>query len=411
MTQEVLLWVILAIIVFGYLFESILDYLNVRSAREEMPDEASDIYDAEKYRTSIQYLKETSKFSAYTSTFSLLLTILVLWFGVFGVIDEYLRGFTEHYIALPLLFFAVIMIASDVINLPFQLYRNFVIEEKYGFNKSTLGIFFMDKLKGYLVGALLGGILFSALLLIVDWLGSDFWFVFWIVISIFILFMNMFYTTLIVPLFNKLTPLEDGELKSAINDYCKSVDFPLTNIFVIDGSKRSSKSNAFFSGLGKKKKIVLYDTLIENHSVEELVAVLAHEVGHYKKKHIIQGFVLSIAQTGLMLFILSTMIFNESLSSALGASEMGIHLNLIAFGLLYSPISMILGILMNLLSRKNEFEADAYAANTYKGSALIEALKRLASTNLSNLMPNKWYVFFNYSHPPLLVRMKAIRLI
>ena len=408
MAPETILLVIVSIILFGYVFDNLLDYLNIRAAREEMPVEAEGIYDPEKYRNSIRYLKTRSRFSSITSTFSLVLTLVVLLTGFFGVVDEFARSITEHFILLPLLFFGVLLIGSDIINIPFQLYSTFVIEERFGFNKTTVKTFITDKLKGYLLSAILGGAILSVLLYLVDILGSNFWVVFWIVISLFVLFMNMFYTTLIVPLFNKLTPLEDGDLKSSINEYCASVKFPLTNIFVIDGSKRSSKSNAFFSGIGKKKKVVLYDTLVNNHTEEQLVAVLAHEVGHYKRKHIIQGFVLSILQTGLMLFILSQMIFNESLSTALGASEVGIHLNLIAFGLLYSPISLIIGLIMNLVSRKNEFEADAYAAETYKGAALIGALKGLAADNLSNLKPHKWYVFFNYSHPPLLERVAAI---
>jgi STE24 endopeptidase len=222
------------------------------------------------------------------------------------------------------------------------------------------------------------------------------------------LLINVFYTSLLLPLFNKLTPLENGSLREAIEQYSQQVQFPLDNIFVMDGSKRSSKANAFFSGLGKRKKVVLFDTLIENHDEEELVAVLAHEVGHYKKKHVIQGFVLSVLQTGIMLFILSRFVSASVLSEAMGGSSNAIHLNLLAFGLLYSPLSMVIGILMNLFSRKNEFEADNYAANTYEASPLKEALIRLHAENLSNLTPHPWYVFFHYSHPPLLQRLAAL---
>jgi STE24 endopeptidase len=272
-------------------------------------------------------------------------------------------------------------------------------------------VFWLDKLKGYLLGAVIGGVILSVLLLLVDSLGVNFWLVFWVAISLFMFIMNMFYTSLILPLFNKLSPLEEGELRDAITAYAKQVDFPLTKIFVIDGSKRSSKANAFFSGLGKKKKVVLYDTLIENHSIQELVAIFAHEVGHYKKKHIQQGLVLSVLQTGLMLYILSLLIFNTELSIALGGDTMRIHLNLIAFGILYSPISMITGLLMNMLSRKNEFEADQYASETANGADLAGALKKLSADNLSNLLPHPAYVFFNYSHPPLLKRISAIETI
>ncbi len=221
--------------------------------------------------------------------------------------------------------------------------------------------------------------------------------------------MNMFYTSLILPLFNKLNPLEDGPLKEGIEAYSRSVNFPLDNIFVMDGSKRSSKSNAFFSGIGKRKKIVLFDTLIQNHTNEELIAVLAHEVGHFKKKHIIWGYVSSLGQTGLTLYILSLMIFSPTLSIALGGTQSAIHLNLLAFGILYSPISNIISIFMNMISRKNEYAADRFAGSTYDGQHLVAALKKLSVNNLSNLFPHPAYVFFHYSHPPLLERLEALK--
>ena len=270
------------------------------------------------------------------------------------------------------------------------------------------GTFVMDKLKGYLLAIIIGGLLGSSLLWLILEIGKDFWWYFWVLISVFMLFMQMFYSSLILPLFNKLTPLEDADLRSAIVNYCNKVDFPLTHLFVMDGSKRSKKSNAFFMGIGKKKKIVLYDTLVKNHSIEELVSILAHEVGHYKKKHIISGLVITILQTGFILFILSLFVYNENLSFALGSDMIGIHLNLIAFSILYSPLSSLTGIVMNMYSRKNEFEADAFARKTYKAEPLKEALKKLSVDNLSNLYPHPFYVFIHYSHPPLLVRLKAL---
>ena len=300
------------------------------------------------------------------------------------------------------------MIASDILSLPFQWYSTFVIEEKYGFNKTTVKTFILDKLKGYLLGAVIGGGLLSLLIYLVQSIGADFWIWFSLMAAAFVLFINMFYTSLILPLFNKLTPLADGELKNAIEEFARKIDFPLDNIFVLDGSKRSKKANAFFSGIGKKKKIVLYDTLIENHTTEELVAVLAHEVGHFKKKHIIWGFVLSVIQIVFTLFVLSLMIFNEHVSMAMGGTEQAIHLNLIAFTILFSPISGITGLFMSMLSRKNEFEADAYAKENYNGGALARALKKLSVDSLSNLYPHPVYVFFHYSHPPLLKRLQKI---
>ena len=322
--------------------------------------------------------------------------------------DQWLRMFISNSILLALAFFAALYIIADLLSTPLQWYGTFVIEEKFGFNKTTIKTFWLDKFKGYLLAIVLGGPLIWLLLFLIEQLGPAFWIYFLLAISAFSLFLNVFYTSLILPIFNKLTPLPDGELKSAIQHYSKEVSFPLANIFVIDGSKRSSKSNAFFSGLGRKKKVVLYDTLIENHSAEELVSILAHEVGHYKKKHIIQAYVLSVLQSALMLFLLSLMVQNESLSLALGGQQMSIHLNLLAFGMLYSPVSKVLGVFMNFISRKNEYQADSFAAITADRQALVSALKKLSIDNLSNLWPHKWYVFFHYSHPPLVKRLQAL---
>ncbi len=408
MDAQSLLILLLAILTFDFTFNKVLEYLNIKSMKEELPEEVKGIYDEEKYKKSIAYSKANNKFGLITSTFSFILSFVLLATGFFGWFDAWVSSFFNNEIIISLAFFGILFLASDILNIPFQIYDTFVIEEKFGFNKTTPKTFIFDKIKGYLLTAVLGGIILFALLKLIDLFGPNFWIWFWIVISLFILFMNMFYTTLILPLFNKLTPLEDGDLKTAIEEYSRKVKFPLDNIFVIDGSKRSAKSNAFFSGIGKKKKIVLYDTLIENHTREELVAVLAHEVGHFKKKHIVSGYILSILQTGLTLFIMSLVIFSPSMSQALGADEFAIHLNLLAFGILYSPISHFISIFMNILSRKNEYEADAFARDTYDGSFLQQALKKLSVDNLSNLFPHPAYVFINYSHPPLLKRLAAM---
>ncbi len=409
MTPSILLNILLAIIAIDFIFNKALEYLNIRNMREDLPAEVSDIYDEEKYKKSIAYARVNNKFGLLTSTFSFVLSFILLLTGFFGWMDQWVSGFASGEILVPLLFFGILMLGSDVLQWPFQLYDTFVIEEKFGFNKTTPKTFILDKLKGYLLAAVIGGIILAILIKLMGWVGPSFWIYFWIVIALFTLFMNMFYTTLILPLFNKLSPLEDGDLKQAIEAYSKSVSFPLDNIYVIDGSKRSAKSNAFFSGIGKKKKIVLYDTLIANHPTEELVAVLAHEVGHFKKKHIITGYILSVLQMGFTLFIMSKIIFSPIVSQALGGDQLAIHLNLLAFGILYSPISHIIGILMNLLSRKNEYEADAFAGTTYNGTFLQAALKKLSVDNLSNLFPHPLYVFFNYSHPPLLQRLGALK--
>lgn len=408
MTPETIFLIIISLFVFDFIFEQTLDYLNSKKLQDKLPKEAEGIYTEEKYKASIAYQRDQSSFGFVSAIFSFVLSGSMLLFGGFGWLDSSLRGYFDNQIFLALAFFGVIFIVSDVLTLPFQYYSTFVIEEKHGFNKTTIKTFILDKIKGYLLGAVIGGVLVYVLLSLILNMGENFWLVFWAIATVLVLGINMFYTSLILPLFNKLTPLEDGELKTAIADYCQKEGFPGTKVFVIDGSKRSSKANAFFSGIGSQKKVVLYDTLINNHSISELVAVLAHEVGHYKKKHIVQGFVASILQMGFMLFALSLFVFNPDMSKALGADQLAVHINLIAFGLLFAPVSMISSLIMNLVSRKNEFEADAFAAETFSGKELATALKKLSVDNLSNLTPHPLYVFFHYSHPPMLQRLKAM---
>ena len=408
MEPGVILVIIISITIVSYVTDQILDYINLKAQRTDIPKEVEAFYEKEKYLKSLAYHRELTRFSFITSAVSFLLSFVMLVTGGFGWLDSLLKPHLQSEIVLALAYFAVLMLASDILTLPFQWYGTFVIEEKYGFNKTTIKTFITDKLKGYLLAAIIGGGLLSALIYLIETIGPNFWIWFSIIAALFVLFVNMFYTSLILPMFNKLTALPDGELKTAIEHFAKKVNFPLDNIFVIDGSKRSKKANAFFSGIGKKKKIVLYDTLIENHTTEELVAVLAHEVGHFKKKHIIWGYVLSILQIVFTLFVLSKIIFAENISIALGGTEHAIHLNLLAFGILFSPISGITGLFMNMYSRKNEFEADAYAKETFDGTALSNALKRLSVDSLSDLYPHPLYVFFHYSHPPLLKRLDAL---
>lgn len=407
-TPQTILTIILFLVIAGFVFDTFLSWLNLRSQPDDIPDSVAAFYDREKYRKSLAYHRHRTNFSFGTSTFSFLLSVAMLYFGGFGWLDTWLRPVIHHEILLALSFFGVLALASDILTLPFQLYSTFVIEEKYGFNKTTIKTFIGDKLKGYAVGTILGGGLISLLIYLIQWIGPDFWILFSFIAAILILLINMFYTTIFLPLFNTLTPLEDGELKTRIESFSKTVGFPLDNVFVMDGSKRSNKANAFFSGIGRKKKIVLYDTLIANHNTDELVAVLAHEVGHYKKKHIIFGYILSVIQVVFTLFILSRMVQSENVSLALGGTQSAIHLNLLAFGILFSPISGLTGLFMSMYSRKNEFEADAYAKETFSGPALASALKKLSVDNLSDLYPHPLYVFFHYSHPPLLTRLAAI---
>jgi STE24 endopeptidase len=406
--SDLVLYIIIGIILFNYLWEQLLDYLNLRHQKEHAPQELQDICDQATYQKTLSYQRAKTNFGFLSAAAGFLVVIGLLITGSLGELDQWLRQYIHHEILLALVFFLGLYLIADILSTPLQWYSTFVLEERFGFNKTTVQTFWLDKLKGYLVALVLGGPLIWLLLYLIDQLGPGFWLYFLIVISGFSMLINIFYTSLILPLFNKLTPLPDGELRDAIQSYSKTVAFPVTNIFVIDGSKRSSKSNAFFSGLGKKKKIVLYDTLIQNHSTKELVSILAHEVGHYKKKHVIQSFVLSILQSALMLFMLSLMINNEALSSALGGKQMSIHLNLLAFGMLYTPVSKLLGILFNVFSRKNEYQADSFAAKTADPAALVSALKKLSIDNLSNLWPHHWFVFFHYSHPPLVERLRAL---
>ncbi len=408
MTPESILILMTGILTIDFVVERVLSYLNSKTRKNEIPKELEGIYDDEKYKKSQEYQAELERFGQITSTFSFILVVTLLVSGGFGLLDDWLREYAVFNPVRTLMFFGVLFVVSDIINIPFQLYSTFVIEEKYGFNKTTVKTFILDKIKGYFLTVILGGILLGALIFLVMQFGSGFWLYFWIVITLFMLFMNMFYTTLILPLFNKLVILENGGLKEAIEKYSSKVNFPLKNIFVIDGSKRSAKANAFFSGLGKKKKIVLYDTLIENHTEEELVAVLAHEAGHFKKKHIVFSMIFGVLQTGFMLYLLSLMINSSEVSWAMGGQTTALHLNMLAFGILYSPISTLLGILGNMYSRKNEYEADQYAVTTYAKEPLQTALKKLTSDNLSNLMPHPWYVFVHYSHPTLLQRLRAM---
>lgn len=401
-------YIILIIILFDFVLERFLDYLNSTKWSDNLPTELEGIYDDEKYKKSQNYERVNHRFSYVTSTFSLVLILVMLFFDGFAFVDAIARNWVSNEILVSLVFFGILMFASDVLNTPFSIYATFVIEEKFGFNKTTVKTFILDKIKGWLVGIIIGGGLMWLIIWFYQYTTEYFWLLAWGAVSIFMIFMTMFYSSIIVPLFNKQTPLEDGELKEAINEFSSKVGFKLKNIFVIDGSKRSTKANAYFTGLGAKKRIVLYDTLINDLSTEEIVAVLAHEVGHYKKKHTLTSIILSLIQTGITFYILGLMIGNEDLSKALGVEKVSFHIGLIAFGMLYSPISLIVGLFMNILSRKNEYQADAYAAEFYKAEYLISGLKKLSVKNLSNLTPDPLYVFFHYSHPTLLQRIKAL---
>lgn len=407
-SAEVLFVIILTVIIFNYVLEQFLDFLNARYWSDKLPDELKGIYDAERYKKSQEYAKAKRKISALLNTLSTLLIIGLFWWKGFVILDDYLRTITQNQILLGLMFFGIIGFVADILSMPFDLYNTFIIEEKFGFNKTTVRTYIFDKLKGWLLAAVLGGGLFALIIWIYLETTSLFWIFTWGLIGIFMIFISMFYSILIVPLFNKQVPLADGHLRDAIEKFALKAGFALDNIYVIDGSKRSSKANAYFSGFGPKKRIVLFDTLIQNHTIEELVAVLAHEIGHYKKKHTYLGLGISLVQTGFMFFILSLFVGNPILSEALGSSNISFHIGVLVFAILYSPVSLILGLLTNYVSRKHEFEADKFAGEKFNADALGIALKKLSVNNLSNLKPHPIYVFFYYSHPPLLQRLAAL---
>jgi STE24 endopeptidase len=404
-----LFYIILIILIVQFVIETFLEYLNARKFQDPIPAELDGIFDDAAYVKSQAYKKTNYTFGLFSSSFSLVVTLSFLLFGGFEWVDSLVRSITTSPIPMALLFFGIIMVGSDILSTPFAYYKTFVIEEKFGFNKSTRKLFVIDKIKGLIMLAVLGGLILSVVMWFYEWVGSSFWIYAWGLIAAFTIFMNLFYSRLIVPLFNKQTPLEEGELKSKIQRYAHNVGFQLKNIFVIDGSKRSTKANAYFSGFGKEKRITLYDTLLKDLEEDEIVAVLAHEVGHYKKNHILFNLFVSILITGLTLYVLSLFINNPAVSLAIGVSIPSFHAALIGFGILYSPISEITGIAMNYVSRKFEYQADDYAKDTFAPLPLITSLKKLSKNNLSNLTPHNAYVFMHYSHPPLVDRIRNLQ--
>jgi STE24 endopeptidase len=401
---------ILATLMIGYLINSLAEYLNIRYLNPNLPHEFSDVYDTDKYAKSQEYLKVNTRFGFITESFDLVI-LLAFWFGGgFGVLDTFVRGLGQNSIVTGLVFIGILLLLKLVISLPFSLYSTFVIEEKFGFNKTSPGLFFKDLIKSILLSLIIGGFFLSLILWFFESFGPLAWLLCWMASILFIMGIQYLVPTWIMPLFNKFTPLEQGPLKEAILRYARSIDFSLTHIFVMDGSKRSGKSNAFFTGFGRNKRIVLFDTLIKQQSVEELVSVIAHEMGHFKKKHIIKRLVVSILQMGIIFFLISLFISQEGLFHAFFVDNLSIYAGLIFFGMLFSPIDLFLSLILQISSRKDEYEADRFAAIT-TGSPhhLVTALKQLSAHNLANLTPHPFYVFLNYSHPPILERIGALK--
>ncbi len=409
MDTKLIFYCIIVILISEFILATTLNFLNAKSFKDQVPQDLRDVYSPEEYEKSQNYKCTNYRFGILTSIFSIVLILSILIFGGFGWIDDFVSGLTDNRTLQSLLFFGLIMIGSDVLNTPFSYYQTFVIEEKFGFNKTTHKTFVIDKIKGWIMIVVLGGGILTMVLWFFEWAGSSFWLYTWGLITVFTIFMNLFYSKLIVPLFNKQEPLEDGNLKTKIESYAKNVGFELKNIFVINGSKRSTKANAYFSGFGKEKRVTLYDTLINDLEEDEIVAVLAHEVGHYKKNHILFNLATSILLTGVMLFILSLFINNPSVSLAIGVNAPSFHAALIGFGMLYSPISEITGLLMNYFSRKFEYQADDFAKDTFSAAPLVTSLKKLSKNSLSNLTPHPAYVFMHYSHPPLKDRIRNLK--
>ena len=417
MTAQLWFFIIISLVIFNYLFTNLLDYMNHRNWKDEIPNELKDFYDKEKYKKAKNYALSKNKISLFSSSLSFSLVISLIVFNGYGIIDQFVSfNLSKSFESLQIssnfiqsgVFFLILFILNSIISIPFSYYNTFVIEEKFGFNKTTKLTFFIDIIKSTLLSFFIGGILLFLAIYLYENLNDGFWLWLWIGLSLLMILINMFYADLIVPIFNKLTPLDDGELRNKIEKYSNDVGYLLKNIYVIDGSKRSTKANAFFSGLGPRKTIALYDTLIEKHTENELVAVLAHEVGHFKKKHIFSGLIMSIIQIGIISFFFELCLKLPEISLALGGLESSFHLGLVGFSIIFSPISILSGIIMNYNSRKNEFEADAYAKETFNGEDLSLALKKLSVDSLSNIYPHPLYVFFHYSHPPLIQRLRAL---
>lgn len=408
MIVKILFFLIIFFVVADFVLERYLTYLNIQYSKQELPPILQNIYDEEKYKKQQEYFRTNTRFSMLTSTLSFVIILLMLIFGGFGWLDNLLRKITEHQILLPLLYFGVLFFASEIINLPFEWYDTFVIEEKFGFNKVTPKLFIVDKIKEILLAVIIGGGILAVIIWIYTLTPNYFWLWAWLAVTLFSLIMNMFYSEIIVPLFNKQTPLPEGELRAEIEKFASKAGFKLSNIYVIDSSKRSTKANAYFSGLGSKKRIVLFDTLLNKLTTEEIVAVLAHEIGHYKHKHTLYQFLISLPVNLLLFFLLGYILKSDIFAQVFGVTSASFHINIIVFSLLYAPVSLLLGIFSNILSRKFEFQADAFAAQYGYANSLQSGLKKLSETSLSNLMPHPLYVFFHYSHPTLYQRLTKL---
>ncbi len=407
-THNTIFWLIIIIPLAGFLLQRYLEYLNGKMWSETLPEKLKGICNDDEYRKTQLYEKDNKKLSFWSSSFNLAVIIIMIVTGGFSFIDGVARELSQNIVAIALIFFGIIGFASDLINIPFSWYDTFVIEKKYGFNTMKIRTFITDHIKSWFLAVIVG----IPVLGLITWFyyktGKNFWLYAWVLIIAFSVFMNLFYSELIVPLFNKQKPLETGSLRDKIESFANKTGFILKNIYIIDGSKRSTKTNAYFSGFGPKKRIVLYDTLLKEFSEDEIVAILAHEIGHYRKKHVLLMMLSSVIITGIMLFLFSLIVENPDLALSLGADHQSFHLGLIVFGILYSPLSLLIGLVSNYFSRKHEFAADRFVRENYDAELLAGALKKLSVKNLSNMLPHPIYVFFHYSHPSLLQRLEKL---
>ena len=409
--EQTYYFIIIGALLFEYCLSTTSSVLNMMSISKIIPDGFQEFYDDIKYSKSQEYLKDKTKLGLYSSTFSLILTLIVIHFGLFGFLDEFVRSNSTHYIISGLLFFGILFLINDILTIPFSLYSTFVVEEKYGFNKTSIHTFIADKFKGYGLTIVFGSAIMVPVFYFFNTFQDNGWWIAWALITAFMIAVQPLFVHVIAPMFNKFTPLEEGDLKTAIEEFANKVSFPIGRIDVMDGSKRSAHSNAYFSGFGKSRRIALFDTLLDKHSTEEIVSVVAHEIGHYKKKHIITGTVLGVIETGIMLFIFNLFMNDSDLFAVFSVDTVSIYCGLVFFSMLYSPISMVTSIFTTAMSRKNEFEADAYALETtQKPEPLISMLKGLSASNLSHLTPHPLMVFLSYSHPPVVDRIAAVQL-
>lgn len=402
--------IILAALLAEYLLGIVARLLNLQRLAPELPGEFSGVYDAEKYARSQEYTRARTRFKILEESFDLAVLLLFWFAGGFNALDGLVASWTSNPIWSGLLFIAILALARMILSLPFDIYSTFVIEERFGFNKTRAGTFAADKLKGLALAIALGAPLLAGIIWFFASTGPNAWLYCWLAVTVFMLAIAFIAPTWIMPLFNRFTPLENGDLKESILDYARSVDFTIASLFVIDGSKRSGKSNAFFSGFGRNKRVALYDTLVAQHSTPELVAVVAHEVGHYKLHHIIKSMVLSVVHTGALFFLMSKFMSDPALFQAFAMDRISLHAGLVFFLLLLSPIELAFSVATQIFSRRHEFEADRFAADTTgRPEPMITALKKLSANNLDNLTPHPLYVFLYYSHPPMLQRIEALR--